>query len=374
MNKNMIVNLLIFILVSTLFVSCGNCKTICKNDQPEVKNIIYMIGDGMGLGHVTAMMIENKYESCSFDRADAVGLVKTFSANNRVTDSSAGGTALATGYKTNNGRLGITSEGDTVFSVLTKAGKLGKSTGIVVTCEIENATPAAFYSHVDARGETNEIAMQLSEDSIDVLFGGGLKYFMERTDSINLVKKLKGKSYQFFESLDDASQVSSGKVATLVSSGHLPSIAEGRGDFLPKATSKALEVLTNNSNSNGNKGFFLMVEGSQIDFASHKNEFGNTMNEMRDFEQAVKVAFDYADAHPGTLVVVTADHETGGLVMPSGNSDFTSGESGIDYKFGSVSHTGIMVPVFAYGSGAINFTGILDNTDLPKIISKLARL
>ncbi|MFA7043198.1 MAG: alkaline phosphatase [Bacteroidales bacterium] len=354
--------------------SCNTNRALSENDQAGVKNVIYMIGDGMGLAHVTAMMIEQKYEPCAFDRAEAVGLVKTFSANNRITDSAAAGTALATGNKTNNGMLGLTPGGDTIQSVLSRAGVFGKKTGIVVTCEIENATPAAFYAHVDNRSKSAEIALQLSHDSIDVLFGGGMKYFNGRDDGIDLVKNLKAKNYQVFDKWTDAIQVKNGKVAAFVAPGHLPYHDDGRGDFLPEATSKALEILTNDSQASGNKGFFMMVEGSQIDWASHGNQFSKLLHEMNDFEKSVKIAFDYADAHPGTLVVVTADHETGGLIMPSGNVDFTKSESGIDYKFGSVSHTGIMVPLFAYGKGAANFTGIFDNTDVPKIINKLLGL
>lgn len=372
MIKQYFLKVLIIAVISTSFLSCSSKSKLTLNGTGEVKNVIYMIGDGMGISHVSAMMIQNQYKRSAFDRSNATGLVKTFSSNNRVTDSAAAGTALASGFKTKNGTLGIAENGDTVFSILSRAGKIGKKTGIVVTCEIEHATPAAFYAHVGSRGSMEEIAIQLSKDSIDVLIGGGYKYLNMRKDKIDLVKRMEGKSYTFFNSFDDLKKVSTGKVLALVDSVRLPYYDEGRGDFLPKATSKALEILTNNSEKSGDKGFFLMVEGSQIDFAGHKNDIKKVINEMDDFDKAIGIAFDYADAHPGTLVVVTADHETGGLSLPSGNSDFTKGESGVNFKFGSTSHTGIMVPVFAYGTGALNFTGVFDNTDLPKIISRLA--
>lgn len=372
MIKKYILKVLVIAVISTFLLSCSSKSVLAISNEGEVKNVIYMIGDGMGLSHVSAMMIHNRYKRTAFDRSNATGMVKTYSSNNRVTDSAAAGTALAAGYKTNNGTLGIAGNGDTVFSILSIAGKMGKKTGIVVTCEIEHATPAAFYAHVGSRGSMEEIAMQLSEDSIDVLIGGGYKYFNNRKDKIDLIKKMEDKSYSSYQNFSDLKKVSSGKVLALVDSVRLPYYDEGRGDYLPKATSKALEILTNNGEKSGDKGFFLMVEGSQIDFAGHKNDIKKVINEMEDFDKAIGVAFDYADSHPGTLVVVTADHETGGLTLPSGNSDFTKGESGVNYKFGTTSHTGIMVPVFSYGTGALNFTGVLDNTDLPKIISRLA--
>jgi len=372
MIKNLFLKVLLLITVSTTLLSCASYTSLEIIDQPSVKNVIYMIGDGMGMGHVTAMMINQKYEPCAFDRANAVCFVKTFSGNNRVTDSAAAGTALFSGVKTNNGTLGINLKGDTVYSIFTQARKMGKKTGIVVTCEIEHATPAALYAHVDSRGSMEEIALQLAEDSIDFLFGGGSKYFNDRKDSINLVEKMKDKSYQFVDTMLDINKVSSGKVLALVTPVRFRYVDEGRGDVLPVATAKALEVLTNNSESTGDKGFFLMIEGSQIDFASHKNDIDKVISEMHDFEQSVKIAFDYADTHPCTLVVVTADHETGGLTIHSGNTDFTKGESGVNYKFGTTGHTAIMVPLYTYGAGSLNFKGVLDNTDIPKIIARLA--
>jgi len=339
--------------------------------SPEVKNVIYMIGDGMGFSHISAMMIANGYNKTAFDRANSAGMVKTFSANNRVTDSAAAGTALASGHKTKNGVLGIDAKGDTVYSIMTKAATRGFKTGILVTCEVQHATPAAFYSHVNSRGSMEDIAMQLAASNIDVIIGGGLKYMSSRKDKIDLVKQMKKQSYSFCADLNDLSKINSGKVLALVDTVRPPYVDEGRGDYLPKATAKALEILNNNAVAAGNKGFFLMIEGSQIDFAGHKGDIRKVVDEVEDFEKSVAVAMDFADKHPGTLVVITADHETGGLTMPSGNSDFTKGESGINFKFSSTSHTGIMVPVMAYGSGAANFSGVFDNTDLPKIIEKL---
>ena len=151
---------------------------------------------------------------------------------------------------------------------------------------------------------------------------------------------------------------------------HLPSMINGRGDILPSATAKALEILTNNCNKKG-CGFFMMVEGSQIDFESHANNAKGIYAEMKDFDAVVGVAFDYADTHPGTLVVVCADHDTGGMSIPSCKTDFTLGESGVEYNFGSTSHTATMTPALFYGTGVDEFGAIIDNTDIAKKIKEL---
>lgn len=361
----------IYLLVLLALSVMTQVQAQSQAQSPEVKNVIYMIGDGMGFSHISAMMIANGYNKTAFDRVHSAGMVKTFSANNRVTDSAAAGTALASGHKTNNGTLGIDAKGDTVFSIMTKAAKRGVKTGILVTCEVQHATPAAFYSHVNSRGSMEDIAKQLSASNIDVIIGGGLKYMSSRKDKIDLVKQMKKQSYNFCGDTKELNKINSGKVLALIDSVRPPYVDEGRGNYLPEATAKALEILNNNAAASGDKGFFLMIEGSQIDFAGHKGDIGKVVAEVEDFEKSVAVAMDFADKHPGTLVVITADHETGGLTMPSGNSDFTKGEGGINFKFSSTSHTGIMVPVMAYGPGSEKFSGVFDNTDLPKIIAKL---
>ena len=145
--------------------------------QPKVNNIIYMIGDGMGLAQISLLQIENKYAPTAFDRAHNVALQKTYSSNNRVTDSAASGTALATGYKTNNSTLGQTPDGTRVESIMAKGEKVGYASGIVVTCYVNHATPAAFYAHVKSRNDNDNIVADFMKSDVDVLFGGGRKYF-----------------------------------------------------------------------------------------------------------------------------------------------------------------------------------------------------
>lgn len=341
----------------------------------QVRNVILMIGDGMGIAQVTQLIIENNLHPVNMERAEAVGLVRTFSANNRVTDSAAAGTALATGTKTANSMLGVDPDGKILESLVVKAERRGMPTGIVATSEIVDATPGAFYAHVHSRKQKDSIAVQMLDVDMDVIMGGARNYFDGRKDGRNLVSEFRAKGYNVSFDFDDAKDVYEGKLLALLSpKGPLKFMADGRGDYLPPATAKAIEILENNCERDKATGFFLMVEGSLIDWAAHENEAKRMLAETRDFDNAVGIAFDYADHNPGTLVIVVADHETGGLSIPSNKSDFKEAESGIHYKFGTEGHTASLVALYAYGTGAQNFSRVLDNTDIPKIISKLLRL
>ena len=337
-----------------------------KAKTPKVKNIIYMIGDGMGLTHVSMLELENKYAPTSFDRADNIALTRTYSANNRVTDSAASGTALATGYKTNNGWLGMTPDGTVVESIIAKAEKQNFATGLVATYAIQHATPAAFYAHVKSRGDYANITRHFMESNIDIALGGGYQHFDDvfKKEGKNYVEELTNKGYKVCKTWDEISQQTSGQVFGLLHGDNMPAIEKRQPNFLADATAKALEILSNNVKSQKRKGFVLMVEGSQIDGRSHGCDVSGILAEMRDFDKAVKVAMDYADQNPGTLVVVVADHETGGLSIPSSKTDFTLPESGIGYNFGTSSHTAALIPVYLYGTGAEQINGIMENIEL----------
>lgn len=338
----------------------------------KVKNIIYMIGDGMGLCHVSLLQIEAGYKPTAFDRADNTALIKTYSANNRVTDSAAAGTALATGYKTNNGTIGQLPDGTPVESIMAKA-RDNYATGLVVTCYLQHATPAAFYAHAEDRGDSDKISRDFMESGVDVAFGGGRKVFEKayKDSGEDYEKLLEERGYEVIYDEDDMDDVHSGRVVGLFADSNLPELKKGRGDYLARATEKALEVLTANVKADKKDGFVMMVEGSQIDYRSHANDLDGILAEMRDFEKAIKVAMDYADTHKGTLVVICADHETSGMSIPSNKTDFTLPESGINYDFSTSSHTGIMVPVYLYGAGADRINGIMENTELSQKLQQL---
>lgn len=364
--------LFLFLVLACLSLNGVEAKSP-KNEK--VNNIIFMIGDGMGLGHVSMLQLEGKYQPTAFDRAQNIALIKTYSVNNRVTDSAAAGTALATGHKTNNSTLGQLPDGTPLESITTKAKNKNYGTGIVVTCYVQHATPAAFYANVESRSDNDGICDDFTKRDYDVMFGGGLRYFKQYYEKRNkdYNKELAALGYSLHTDLSKLGSIpSEGKVLGLFADGDLPAATSGKRDgYLANATQKALDILTNNAKKNKNKGFVLMVEGSKIDGESHSRNPQGILAETRDFAAAVDVAMNYADTHPGTLVVVTADHETGGMSIPSNKTDFTLPESGIGYAFGTSSHTATMVPVYLYGAGADSINGIMENSELGQKLQEI---
>ena len=337
--------------------------TILNAEAQEVKNIIYLIGDGMGLTSVSMMQLENNYEPTIFDMAENIALQKTYSKDNRVTDSAASGTALATGHKTNNTMLGMLPDGTAVESLMEAASAKGKATGLVVTTYIQHATPGAFYAHVPSRNEYATISEQLLASNIDIAIGGGMKFFEERYGSReSALKAIAASGFTLNESLE--ADVDGERVLTLLA----PAEIEERTGYIAKATAKAIDHLESCDN-----GFVLMVEGSLIDGMGHANDAKGQQQEMRDFMEAIEVAVAYAKAHPETLVVVTADHGTGGLTIISGNADFTLSEHGVEYNWATHGHSGEMVPIYLYGTGAELINGIMENADLGKRLIELVQ-
>lgn len=350
-----------FIILSFFLVQCTSSGSHPEQSQtPPVQNVILMIGDGMGVSQVYAGLTANK-GSLHLEQSEFIGFSQTYSANSYITDSAAGGTALACGVKTNNGAVGVDTAGNAVKSILEHAAENGLSTGVVASCAVTHATPASFVAHQLKRGMQEEIAVDFLNSDITVFIGGGRKYFDTRTDNENLLEQLEEKGFQVALDMDDVKEVTSGKLAGLVAEEH-PATYPERGEFLPESTQAAINLLKDNG-----KGFFLMVEASQIDWAGHANNKDASVNEMLDFDRAIKIAFDFADQNPNTLVIITADHETGGMALTGG--DLASGE--VEATYATTGHTSVMVPVFAYGAGAIEFAGIYENTD---IFSKILTL
>ena len=350
------------LFLAAFLLSAGSLAA--QTSAEGVRNVIYLIGDGMGLAQVSMLKIENGYEPTAFDRAEGVALISTYSANNRVTDSAAAGTALATGGKTNNSVLGLDSEGNALHSMMERAAERDMATGLAVVTYLQHATPAAFYAHVGNRGETEAITRDMLSSGIDVMLGGGWRNLQKPCDEGGTyAEAFARRGYRVVQSLDEAEEVSSGRLLCAVDEKEFDGFAVSeRGDFLPRASRKAMELLEGIAGERGG-GFLLMIEGSLIDGACHGNDAERLLAEMRDFDRTVAAAMDFADRTPGTLVVVTADHETGGLTIPSGNADFTRAESGIDYRFSTKGHTGMLVPVYLYGAGADAIRGVMDNTE-----------
>ena len=343
---------LVTLLMLGMMSACD--KKTEAQEPPKALNVIYMIGDGMALPQVYAAMLASG-EEMTFSQFPYIGVVDTHSASNDITDSAAGGTALASDHKTNNAMLGMNPDTIPVKTVLEALSEQGKETGIVVTCYVTHATPAAFYAKVPHRKQYEDIAVQMAENPyINLIIGGGMKHFKQRQDSLNLIERMENElDWIVYDTLVDIDTTLK-KVAVIANDDHMPKAAD-RGDFLPRAVKTALKSLDDAEN-----GFFLMVEGSQIDFACHANDSTWMMDEMLDFDYAVKVALDYAKEKGNTLVVVTADHETGGLTLPDPQGKYT--DVVFDYSTGS--HTCLPVMVYAYGPGAEQFTGWMQNDEL----------
>lgn len=329
-----------------------------KSEKP--KNIIFFIGDGMGVSHVFSGMTANKgrlfIENCKH-----IGFSKTQSADNFITDSAAGGTALSSGVKANNGTLGVDVNLKPVKTILEEAEENGLATGLVSTSAITHATPASFIAHQPQRSMYEEIAADFLKTDIDVFIGGGKKNFTDRKDGRNLIEELKEKGYRFEEDLNKISKVKKGKLAALTTDGHEGRLAD-RGNMLPTATKTAINILSNND-----KGFFLMVEGSQIDWGGHAGSTIYIVEDMLDLDQSIGKALEFAAKNGETLVLITADHETGGMAITGGSTE--EGIVKADYPTGG--HTAVMVPIFAYGPGAEEFIGIMDNTEVHAKMKKL---
>ena len=331
------------------------------NKQP--KNIILMIGDGMGLAHAYSAMTANRghlylenFKNCGFS--------KTYSSDDYITDSGAGGTALACGVKTYNGAIGVDPDKKPVQNIRELAEKKGLKTGMVTTSAITHATPATFLAHVASRSSYEDIAAEFLKTNIDVFIGGGVNNFEKRKDGRNLSNELKTKGYQVLYNMGDIQKVKSGKLAGLTAADHNPPMPE-RGDMLVPATETAINLL-----SQSKKGFFLMVEGSEIDFLAHENITPGVVLETLDFDKAVGAALKFAASNGETLVIVTADHETGGMTLNGG--DYKTGM--VTAKYTSGEHTGVAVPIYAFGPGAEQFGGFMENIDVAKKMMALLGL
>lgn len=316
--------------------------------EPRIKNVILLIGDGMGLTQVHSAMVVSRYPM-NMQRARFIGLSNTSSAGHLITDSGAGGTALSTGKKTKNYAIGVDTNGKPLKTIVEYAEENNKSTGLVTTCNLTHATPASFVAHQPDRYMEAEIARDYTNAGVDVLIGGGAYIF----DSLGITAAFKEKGYDVSYQLDKIGSIM--PVACFVAEDHPKSVADGRGNYLEESVGKALSLLSKDED-----GFFLMVEGSQIDWMGHANDFQGTLLEVLDFDKAVGKAFDYADKNPGTLVIVTADHETGGLSMVGGDLKTRT----VTGAFGSTNHTAVLVPIYAYGTGSSAFSTFMDNTDI----------
>jgi alkaline phosphatase len=319
------------------------------------KNIILMIGDGMGLTQITAGMYING-NKLNLEQFKYIGLHKSYASDNLVTDSAAGATAFSCGKKTYNGAIGVDQKGKPVQTILEELEAAGFATGLVVTSSITHATPASFYAHQKDRSMMEEIAADLLKTDVDFFVGGGKKYFDRRKDEQDLIKKLSEKGYAvstfFDKDFKDLTIDFNKKFGYLTADGEPLPLSQGR-DYLVPACRAAVNFLS----SQHEKGFFLMIEGSQIDWGGHANKSDYIISETIEFDHAIGAVLEFAKLDGQTLVIVTADHETGGYAINP-----TSRMDSIVPAFTTDGHTAALIPVFAYGPGEELFSGIFENT------------
>ena len=323
------------------------------NENPPI-NIILLIGDGMGLSQISAGMYAGK-NSSALEKFNVIGLQKTHSANALVTDSAASGTAIACGKKTYNGAVGVSMARQPLKSILDICESKNYITGLISTSSIVHATPASFYAKVISRKEYQEIALQLSEHEVDYFIGGGQKHFNKRDDKRNLLNEMEENGYEIVASFSRFKKSESNKLGYFTYTDEPPRALDLRKPSLEDLLSSTLEKMDARKNP-----FFIMVEGSQIDWGGHDNDSEHMISEMLEFDRTVEKVFNFANIDKNTTVIITADHETGGVAIIDGNIE----DSKVVNKYISENHTATMVPIFSFGPYSSLFSGVYDNTEI----------
>ncbi|MCG9880879.1 MAG: alkaline phosphatase [Bacteroidia bacterium] len=317
------------------------------------KRIIFLIGDGMGLAQISGVMVNYAGQN-SFERFPVIGLSKTASADNYVTDSGAGATVFSIGRKAKNGAIGVDSaeQKQALLYTIAKSKKWG--TAVVATSSITHATPASFYAQVPSRKMEEEIAESLLNQNCDIAIGGGSKFFINRKDGKNIFSGLNQLGY-VTKNDTVLTPIDAPKFVYTLANNGLKTMSEGRADLLKKSS-----VLVQTNLVKYYKNSIVMIEGSQIDWGGHDNDYEYMKAELLDFNEVINEVLDWAAKDKNTLVIVTADHETGGLSL------LEDKQNPMQFKphYSTKGHSGIMVPVFAYGPGAELFGGIYENTSI----------
>ena len=320
----------------------------------KIHNVILMIGDGMGIAAVNAGMYANGGE-LTLTNLHKFGYVRTQSANNFTTDSAASGTAYACGIKTNNNFLGVGPDQSSVANLPEKLEPLGFACGVLSTDDLNGATPAAFFAHQTHRNKTPQIWADLANSHLVFASAGSMSVFDKQTEETR--NAILGK-FTLVDKLEDVAKMAP-PVLFLPPSVKL----DERGDYLPATTRQAIELLA----AQKGKGFFLMVEGARIDKEEHSNNTAGFVREMLDFDKAVEEAIRFAEKDGHTLVIISADHETGGVALRGGRP----AEGYIQTAFAATSHTAIAVPLFVYGPHSDEFCCFQENSDVSNKIFEL---
>ncbi|HEX7118698.1 MAG TPA: alkaline phosphatase [Longimicrobiales bacterium] len=326
--------------------------------------LILFIGDGVGASYWTAARFAS--DALAVESFRVVGLVDTRSASHKVTDSAAGATVYATGVRTYNGAIGVGPDTLPRRTVLEVAEERGLATGLVATSTVTHATPGSFAAHVKSRRMEPEIARQMARQGIEVILGGGRQFFDGSAEGASDLLPELTRRYSYIETAEALRSLRGDTVDALLglfAPSGMDRAIDGRTPTLEEMTRTALEVLDRDPD-----GFFLMVEGSQPDWRGHANEPLEAVTaEMLDYDRAIGAALEYQARHPETLIVVVADHETGGLAIQGGESGELVARYTTDY------HTAQMIPLFARGPGAERFGGLITNERVGQLLLEAVR-
>jgi alkaline phosphatase len=401
-------------------LSASNVEAKSNMNNGKVKNVIFMVPDGYSAAYATNYRWFKGEESIMDSML--VGMHRTYSANSEITDSAAAGTAFATGVKTNNGMISTSPEGKELKTILEAVEETGKASGLVATSTITHATPAVFASHVASRANEADIAPQLIDNEVEVILGGGKKYFPE-----SLLNEAKKEGYEYITNKSELSKAKKSKklIGLFAEDSMAPELDRDTTNepSLKEMTQTALDVLKKDKD-----GFFLMVEGSQIDWAGHDQDAAWAMKDTEAFEQAVEAVIEFAQKDRNTLVVIAGDHDTGGMsvggygqgdvkmevlrhVTATGDfmvSKLDSTRSNVkevlkqyttldltevevekiksalkpdiaineviseraSVGWTSTNHTGVDIPLYAFGPKSELFRGLHENTNIPGLMAK----
>jgi len=369
----------LMILVFGYVLSGCSGNTTESSPEPVAKNIILFIGDGMGAEHRKAArwLSVGKTGKLFMDDMPVTGWLETYSANSLITDSAASATAISTGVKTNNGIVSLDPGFSFIPTILEEAKSQGKFVGLVTTTHLSHATPAAFASHVESRGLLNDIAEQIFTTGVHVLLGGGEDEFLPNTeegcyskigarkDGRNLVNEAKAVGFTYVCDGPNLELIEPSSTPLLMGIFADDGMIRPFSPNLADMTQKAIDILSTNPS-----GFFLMVEGGQIDWASHENDADDTISDTLGLDKAVEVSKIFASDAKETLIIVTADHETGGMSvselssgLPGEDGPFSTPEGDLFYiNWSTKGHTAVNVPLTSQGPSSKLLQGVHDNT------------
>ncbi len=393
-------------------VLCGGSAAVARPSAeagaPVARNIIYIQGDGLGLGQrdLLRLALEGKHGELAMDGLAVTGLVRTApdDPDEIVTDSAAAATALATGHKTRNGAVGVDTHGRPLETILERAKRAGKSTGLVTTAQVTGASPAAFAAHVPSRDSQSDIAKQYIENSRpDVLLGGGEDWWYpkgnpglwpdkpgeeSRSPYGNLVERAQRTGYTYVRSGDELRDTRANRILGLFANEDMVDYGpDGVGEYAPRVplrqmASKALDTLSKNP-----RGFFLFLEEEGTDGMGHENNAHGLIDAGRALDATIAEVLRFVRSHPDTLVIIGGDHETGGLSIENHDASETgAGDEDQDGPFdvpGSKlqftvdwtthDHTGADTPVTAEGPGSARLGGTVQNTDVYQVMRAAGR-